>query len=118
MYPEANTAAILATLAFNGALTASFYLKGLLATKLYLPPTWSATATQLTVQTSVDNVTFSNLYRGDTGAEYPISGAFASRCLLLNPNDLLGIHYIRLRSGTSGSPVSQSGSVVLVVVPW
>lgn len=118
MYPEANTAPILATMQFNGALTASFYLKSLLATKLYLPSTWSASATSLTVQVSADNATFSNLYRADTGSEYTLSGASASRCLLLNGNDLIGVHYIRFRSGTSASPVSQSGSVVLTVVPW
>jgi hypothetical protein len=82
---------------------------------IYVPAGWLAA--NITFQVSHDGATFANLY-DSTGAEYTVTAA-ASRAIAVPLADFLGARYVKLRSGTSGGPVNQTGapSLVLALVP-
>lgn len=82
------------------------------AAHLVMPSSW--TAADLTFQTSYDGTVFSNLYDA-FGSEYIVKAA-ASRAIILPLVDFLGVTYIRVRSGTSAAPVTQSAARGIVVV--
>lgn len=82
------------------------------AFRLVMPAAW--TAAGLTVQSSADGITFSNLYT-TAGAEYTIT-TDASRDVILPLADFIGIRYFRLRSGTAGAPVNQGASRAIGVI--
>lgn len=82
---------------------------------IIMPASW--TAADLTFQESVDNSTFVDKYDA-YGVEYTVVSA-ASRAILINLADFIGARYLKVRSGTSGSPVAQGGTraLTLVLVP-
>lgn len=63
--------------------------------------------------------TYASVY-GPTGTEAVVTTGTGNRTILLAPNtlaDLRGLRYLKLRSGTEASPVSQTGDrVVLMLV--
>ena len=74
------------------------------ASGIQMPAAW--TAGNLTFQVSADGVTYADLY-DNTGTEYTATAA-ASRVILLPAVDFIGIQYLKIRSGTSGTPVQQA----------
>lgn len=76
------------------------------------PAAW--TTANLTLQGSYDKENFFNVYDVD-GNEVTIN-ADASRYIILNPSDFLGMKALKIRSGTSGSPVTQGAARSLTVV--
>lgn len=76
------------------------------AAGIQMPAAW--TAANLTFQVSYDGVTFANLY-DNSGNEYTVTAA-ASRTILLPLVDFLGIAYLKIRSGTSATPVTQGAA--------
>lgn len=80
--------------------------------RIIMPGTW--TTADLTVQTSIDGATWNNLH-DVYGTEYTIKAA-ASRSINLPIADFLGVRYMRLRSGTSGSPVNQAAERSITIV--
>ena len=74
------------------------------------PSTW--TAANLTFQGSVDGVTFFDVY-DSSGTELQITAA-ASRHIMLSPANFAGIRFLKVRSGTTGTPVNQGGDRVLI----
>jgi hypothetical protein len=79
---------------------------------IVMPGTW--TAANLTFQASHDGSTFNNLYTM-AGVEYLVT-ATTSQFIILNPADFLGVQVLKIRSGTSGTPVSQGADRVLTLV--
>lgn len=79
---------------------------------LQMPAAW--TTADLTVQASLDNVTFTDMYLDD-GTEMVIK-AGASRWIVLNITRFLGVRYIKLRSGTASVPVNQGASRTIYLV--
>ncbi|WP_425065628.1 hypothetical protein [Reyranella sp.] len=79
---------------------------------IIMPAGW--TAADLTFKESVDNSTFVDKYDA-YGVEYTVVCA-ASRAIVINLPDFLGARYLKFRSGTSGTPVTQSGNRVLTLV--
>lgn len=78
-----------------------------------MPATW--TAANLTFQASHDNgTTYNNLY-DDLGTEMTVTAA-ASRYITLDPAVFAGINYLKVRSGTSGTPVNQGGDRTITLV--
>jgi hypothetical protein len=67
------------------------------------PPAW--TAANLTFQVSLDNITFSNVWR--SGKELIVSCG-AGRGILVRPDFYLRGMFVKFRSGTSASPVQQT----------
>jgi hypothetical protein len=77
-----------------------------------MPATW--TAANLTLQASVDNSTWDNVF-DSLGTEVTITAA-ASRFILLNPADFVSVRYLKVRSGTSGTPVNQGGARTITLI--
>jgi hypothetical protein len=70
-------------------------------------------ATSLTYQVSYDGVTYTNFYDG-TGTEYTTTVS-TSRSVLLNPADFYGVRCIKVRLGTSASPVTATADRTLIL---
>lgn len=79
---------------------------------LQMPSAW--TTANLTVQASFDGSTFTDMYLDD-GTEMVITAA-TSRWIVLNITRFLGVRQIKLRSGTSGSPVTQGASRTIYLI--
>lgn len=77
-----------------------------------IPAGWAAGATAITFQASHDGVTWQDLYN-DTGTEVSATAA-ASRNVSLSSIalDLAPWRFIKIRSGTSASAVTQEGNVI------
>jgi len=97
----------------NGAsLSSGYSLQGRILTGIYMPSAW--TAAGLTFQASYDNATWFNVY--DTSGELAITTAAASLYLAMDGTKFLGISFIRVRSGTAGTPVAQGAARTLVLM--
>lgn len=101
-----------ATIANGASLSAAVTLAGKGVIRLNMPATW--TAANLTFQVSVDNVTYFDLY-DKTGTEYTVTAA-VSRSIIMPPADFVGMNYLKIRSGTSGTPVNQGASRDITVI--
>jgi hypothetical protein len=77
-----------------------------------MPSSW--TTANLTLQASVDNSTWDNVF-DSLGTEVTILAA-ASRFILLNPADFVSVRYLKVRSGTSGTPVNQGGARTITLI--
>ena len=96
----------------NGAsLSSAVDLGGRKLVAIIMPTTW--TAASLTFQGSVDNTNFFNVYDGATERTLIVAASYYS---MLNIGDWVGARYIKLRSGTSGTPVNQGGARVITLV--
>ncbi len=80
--------------------------------RIQMPAAW--TAASLTFQLSDDASNYFNLFDA-YGVEYTVVAA-ASETLLIPVGDLRAVQYLKVRSGTSGTPVAQGGSRDIVVV--
>jgi hypothetical protein len=83
---------------------------------IVIPSTWTGTTTPITFQASVDGVTYGELY-DSTGTEVQVTVTGVSTYILnASPAEWLGVRYIKVRSGTLGSPVNQGQSTNITVV--
>lgn len=101
-----------ATIANGQAITASIYLRDQPLVAIQMPASW--TAANLTFQGSNDNTNFFDVYNLD-GDEYTVTAA-ASRYIVLSPFEFQWARYIKIRSGTTGTPVNQSADRTIVLV--
>lgn len=101
-----------ATIASGQSLSAALDLQQYSLVGLLLPSAWTAAA--VTFQGSIDGSNFFDLY--DSGAEINLGAAAASRYLLLSPSAFAGLRYLKVRSGTSGTPVNQAADRALTLV--
>lgn len=84
---------------------------------IVMPSSWSAAA--LSFQASPDGgVTFYELYylSGLASTEYVITAPAASQWIQLDPAQWRGINVLKVRSGTAGTPVAQTGGATLTLV--
>lgn len=83
--------------------------------RIAMPAAW--TTASLTFQASYDCSTYNDLYDA-TGTEYTVTAA-ASRAIIIPYADFIGVRCLKIRSGTTGSPVTQGSSrtLNLVLVP-
>lgn len=102
------TVTILNGASLSGAIDLGMYR----LSRVVMPAAW--TAADLTVQASHDGVTYSNLY-DSANTEYLIKAAAAREIVVPNA-DFLGIRYLKLRSGTSGSAVNQGADRIITLV--
>lgn len=73
---------------------------------------WNTAA--LSFQGSLDNTNFFNVFNGATELSY--AAIAASSWVAFDPALFLGIPYIKVRSGTAGTPVNQTGASVVTLV--
>lgn len=76
---------------------------------IIMPASW--TTADLTFQASNDDTTFYNFYNA-AGTEVTVE-ADASRWIGIDPVDFSGVAYMKVRSGTSGTPVAQGADRTL-----
>jgi len=79
---------------------------------IVMPSSW--TAANLTFQASIDGTTYNNLYDYN-GSEVTVTAA-ASRYIVLDPLTFAGVAGVKIRSGTSGTPVNQGADRTLTLV--
>lgn len=108
------------TIANGASLSSAADLTGYIAIgsptpiAIIMPVAW--TAASITVEASTDGcLTFSNMFL-QAGTEYTITSPAASEYIILSPSDLVGVNCLKLRSGTSGSPVNQGAARTLNVL--
>lgn len=100
------------TILSGAALSDALNLQGRNITGILLPAGW--TAAGITMSVSLDGTTYADLY--DAAGEYALTAA-ASVFIGLNIAQLMGFNYVKLRSGTSATPVNQAAdrSIVLTL---
>lgn len=100
------------TIASGQALSGAIDLLGYNLVGVQMPAAW--TAANLTFQGSIDGTNFYDLYDGS--AEINLSAAAASRYLALTPSQFAGVRYLKVRSGTTGTPVNQAADRSLTLI--
>lgn len=100
-----------ATIANGESLSGAVQLGGMYLSKIALPAEFDGTA--ITFQGSLDGSTFYNLYtNAGTEVNYPAS---ASRVIVPEFMDFLGLHSIKVRAGTAGAATNQTGATVVSI---
>lgn len=104
-----------AVIANGASLSGEIDLQGFSLQAIVMPSAW--TAANLTFQASdTSGGTFNNVH-DDAGAEVTVTAA-ASRCIGLDAvaRELDGLRYVKVRSGTSGTPVNQGAERTLTLL--
>lgn len=97
------------TIAAGAALGSGFFAGDPHLVHVFMPATWTAAA--LTFQTSPDGVTWQSAY-DEAGTEISVVVA-AGRNTRIPPNLLPATGWLRVRSGTAGTPVNQVAAATL-----
>jgi len=104
-----------ATIANGESVSAPIDLANTALLGLIMPAAWTAAA--LTVEVSVDDSTWTGLAYDDLGTQCNvIASPVASSAYALNMVGLLPYRYVRLRSGTTATPVNQGAERIVTVV--
>lgn len=101
-----------AVIANGASLSQAIDLGDLLLAGISIPASW--TAADLTFKGSVDGVTFQDLY--DAAGTEVTADAAAARHIVLEPAKFAGMRSVKIRSGTTGSPVTQGAARTLTAV--
>lgn len=101
-----------ATIANAASLSGAVDCSGGRVCGILIPAAW--TTANLTFQGSMDNATFADLY-DSSGTEYTVTVGGVSRYIEVPLADFIGIRYLKVRSGTTGTPVAQGGSRTLTL---
>lgn len=99
------------TIANGASLSGAVDLGGRKLVAIDMPAAW--TAASLTFQASVDGVTYDDIYDGATERSLTVA---ASRYLMQNIGDWVGMRWFRIRSGTAGTPVNQGAARIITLV--
>ena len=102
-----------ATIANGQSLSGALSLGGLRLFGIVMPAAW--TAANLTFQMSPDGgTTWVNMY--DTNGTELTATAAVSRFIAFDPTNFASIQSIKVRSGTSGTPVNQGQDSTLQLI--
>lgn len=112
-YVQLNSS-LAATIANGASLSDAVETNGRGIVAVRIPSGW--TAANLTFQVSVDGgTTFVNAY-DSAGAEITCVVTAADTFISVNSAVFIGADQIKVRSGTSGTPVNQSGGDVVTLI--
>lgn len=100
------------TIPTSGSLSPVVELVGATLVGIQIPSGW--TTANITFQASADGSTYVDLY-DNSGAEYTVVVGGTSRYIAVPLGDLLGVRFLKVRSGTSGTPVSQTVARILTL---
>ena len=92
--------------------TTNINLNGMRLFGIVMPAAW--TAANLTFQASADGTTYSNMYNSD-GTELTVT-ASTSRYIYLDPAIFASVQFLKIRSGTAGTPVNQEAARTIGLV--
>jgi hypothetical protein len=101
-----------ATIANGASLSGAILLGAGVPLALEMPAAF--TGTSITFQGSDDGVTYQNLY-DDAAQEITVTVA-ASRNVTLPASLLAGYKFLKLRSGTAGSPTAEGGDRTIGII--
>lgn len=110
-FPDLNRTTTTATIANGASLSGAVNLEGSRLLGIAMPAAW--TAANLTIKTSVDGTTYQDAYDAD-GAEITIVVGGASRNIHFS-DQLHGVRWLKLRSGTTSSAVNQGADRTLTL---
>lgn len=102
-----------ATVANGASLSGAIDLGTARLFAIQMPAAW--TAASVTFQASSDCSTYANLFN-DAGTEVAATVAASQYIVMASPAAWLGIRCLKVRSGTSGTPVNQGADRVLTIV--
>ena len=111
-YPPVITSNIIVTIASSASLSNAIDLSGTTFSGYVTPAAW--TSANITFQASVDGTNFFNLY--DSFGNEVTNVVSTSRFVSLVPSDMASIRYLKFRSGTSATPVSQAAERQITIV--
>lgn len=101
-----------ATIANGASLSAAVDLNERTPVALLMPAAW--TAADITFQASLDNSTFYDVY-DEAGSEYTLTVA-VDQYIILDPVDLAGARYVKVRSGTGAAAQNQGAARIIGLV--
>lgn len=107
-----NLVTVSVTIASGASLSSAVDLLKYSLVGIQMPGTW--TAANLTFQGSYDGSTFANLY--DETQEVTLTSPTASVYIVLDPAKYLSLRSLKVRSGTSGTPVNQGADRALQLI--
>jgi len=108
---EPNT--LVATIAAAGSLSAALHIpNGHEVVALLMPAVW--TAAGITFQASADKSAFGDVFAAG-GTEYTLT-VVATNYVVIPTGSLHGARYIKVRSGTTGTPVAQAAERTITIV--
>lgn len=104
------------TIANGASLSAAIDLAGKQLVSILMPATW--TAADITFSVSLDGVTYYTKKSG--GSEYKVSDLLATNPVASDAvdipyGDFVGFRYVKIRSGTVGTPVNQGAERTITV---
>jgi len=97
------------TIANGASLSGAVDLAGYRVMAVQMPA--ALTGTSVTFQTSFDGTTYGNLY--DTTGTEESAVVAASRVVWLEPATFVTFEYIKVRSGTAGTPTTELGDRII-----
>ncbi len=100
------------TISSGQSLSSSVDIKDLPIVAIQMPAAW--TAANLTFQGSSDGTNFFDVYNLE-GDEFRVV-ASTSRYIVLSPFEFQWARYIKVRSGTTGTPVTQGADRTLTII--
>lgn len=108
----ADIATVTTTIAAASSLSPAIDLTTKRLAGIIIPASW--TTANLTLQASADGTNWFNVYDA-LGTEYTITAA-ASLAIIVPLTDMIGFRYLKIRSGTSGTPVNQTDARTLTLI--
>lgn len=103
---------VTATITSGQSLSASAEVNGEHVIGIIVPASW--TAAGLSFQGSFDGTNFFELYdMSGVALSVPV---VVSSYTVIQPTAMHGVNFVKVRSGTSGSPVTQSSTMVLTLL--
>ncbi len=100
------------TIANGASLSGAVDLRGYVPYGIEMPAAW--TAAGLSFEVSSDGINFVDLY--DSTGEYTLSATAGTAIGFPGANVFTGFKYMKVRSGTSGTPVNQGADRVLKIL--
>lgn len=100
------------SIAQSASLSSAVDMRACTMARIIMPAAMTGTA--LTFQHSEDGVTYTNLYDA-FGSEVTITSA-ASRTIILSPGDWWILRFLKVRSGTSGTPTTEAAARTIKVI--
>ena len=100
------------TIANGASLSPAIDLRGYEPLAIQMPAAW--TAAGLSFEVSDDGIAYADLY--NTSGEYTLTVDTSRAIALSNPNELSAFKYIKVRSGTTGTPVLQGADRLIKII--
>ena len=101
------------TISAGQAITAEIDTGGKRLARIAIPASW--TTANITFQVApISGGTFTDLYDSG-GTEYNVTVGGASRTIIIPLADMIGLRFIKIRSGTTGTPVNQAADRILAI---